>query len=91
MAIYSLLSIAKRRKQNANSKLNVNSEQTVSTCQNDMKKPSATVVCCIYLLTLLTNVSIEANNVDQDQSVLGPHCLSEASKPFHQMTKIIQF
>ena len=29
---------------------------------------SAQVICCIYLFTLLTNVSVKANNVDQDQS-----------------------
>ena len=28
----------------------------------------AKVICCIYLLTLLTNVSMEANSVDQDQT-----------------------
>ena len=31
-------------------------------------KMSASVICRIYLLTLLTNVSIEANSVDQDQT-----------------------
>ena len=30
--------------------------------------PSASVVCCIYLQTLLTNVSIEENSVDPDQT-----------------------
>ena len=31
-----------------------------------MKDASALVLCCIYLLTLLTYVSIEANSVDPD-------------------------
>ena len=35
----------------------------------NLKMLSATVVvCCIYLLTLLTNQSIEANSVDTDQT-----------------------
>ena len=42
-----------------------------------MKMLSAKVVCCKHLLTLLTNVSVEANIVDHKQSDLGLHCLSE--------------
>ena len=34
----------------------------------NLKIPSAQVACCIYLFTLLTNVSIQANSVDQDRS-----------------------
>ena len=30
---------------------------------------SENVVCCIYLLTLLSNVSVEATGVDPDQNV----------------------
>ena len=30
---------------------------------------SENVVCCIYLLTLLTNVSVEAISMDPDQNV----------------------
>ena len=33
-----------------------------------LKMLSVQVICCIYLLTLLTNVSIEANSVDPDQT-----------------------
>ena len=33
-----------------------------------LKIISAEVVCCIYLLTLLSNVSVETNSVDPDQS-----------------------
>ena len=47
-----------------------------------LKMTSAEVICCIYLLTLLTDVSIQANRVDpdktlphQEQSNLGLHCL----------------
>ena len=37
------------------------------------------VVCYIYLLTLLTNVSAEANSVDQDQTApdMGLHCFTK--------------
>ena len=43
---------------------------------------SAVVVCCKYLLTLLTNLSTEANSVDPDQTAhigshLGLHCLNK--------------
>ena len=34
--------------------------------KNAFKMLSAQLVCCIYSLTLLTNVSIEANSVDPD-------------------------
>ena len=34
-----------------------------------LKMLSASVIRCIYLLTLLTYVIIEANNVDPDQTV----------------------
>ena len=45
-----------------------------------IKVSSAQVVCSIYLLTLQTNFSIQANCVDpdqtaQEQSDLGHHCL----------------
>ena len=33
-----------------------------------LKMPSAEVVCCIYLLTLLTNVVVVANSVAPDQT-----------------------
>ena len=38
-------------------------------------------ICCIYLVTLLTNVSVETNSVDLDQTAqkqygLGLHCLN---------------
>ena len=36
-------------------------------CSN--RDASENVVCCIYLLTLLTNVSVEANDVDPDLNV----------------------
>ena len=42
-----------------------------------MKMLSAKVVCCIHLLTILTNVSEEANSVDQDQSDLSLHLLTK--------------
>ena len=35
-----------------------------------LKMLSAQVVCCIYLLTLLSNGSIDASSVDQDQTAL---------------------
>ena len=39
--------------------------------------------CCIYLLTLLTNVSVKTNSVDSDQTALqeqydlGLHCIEQ--------------
>ena len=51
------------------------------------KMLSADIICCIYLLTLLTNVSIEANRVDLDQTALGLHYLPEASYTIQQTTK----
>ena len=36
--------------------------------KKDLKMLSVQVICCIYLLTLLTNVSLEANSVDPDQT-----------------------
>ena len=35
-----------------------------------LKKLSAYVVCCIYLLTIFTYVCIEATGVDQEQTAL---------------------
>ena len=54
---------------------------------------SATVVCCVDLLTLLTNVSIEdtyqtatgANHVDSDQTAVHTVC-QKGSKTFLQTT-----
>ena len=37
----------------------------------------ADIICGTYLLTLLTNVSVEANSVDPDQTAPFLHCLSE--------------
>ena len=50
-----------------------------------LKKLSAYFVCCTYLITLLTNVSVEANSVDPDQTTLllqeqfdlDQHCLTK--------------
>ena len=45
-----------------------------------LKMLSAEVICCIYLQTLLNNVSKEANSVNQDQtdlSSLDLHCLTK--------------
>ena len=41
----------------------------------DLKMSSAEVVCCKYCLTLLTNLSIEANSVDPEQTApIGAVC-----------------
>ena len=63
-----------------------------------LKMTSAEVICCIYLLTLLTNVSVEANSVEPDQTapvgaVWSGSTLSdqEASKTFQQTTKADNF
>ena len=48
-----------------------------------LEMSSAQVICCVYLLTLLTNASVEANSVVPDQTALkeqsdlGPHCLTK--------------
>ena len=40
---------------------------------------SAQVICCVYLLTLLTNASVEANSVDlKEQADLGAYCLTKS-------------
>ena len=58
---------------------------------------SASVVCCIYLLKLLTNINIEATGVDPDQTAHTGAVLSgctlfdqEASETFQQTTKAVQ-
>ena len=63
----------------------------LSTCKiMKLKLSSANVVCFIYLLTLLTNVSIEANSVDPDQTA--PTLFDQkASEIFQQTTKIDVF
>ena len=51
-----------------------------------LKMLSACVVCCIYLLTLLTNVSMGTNRVmDPDQTA------PAGAKLFQQMTKADDF
>ena len=54
-----------------------------------LKMSSAEVVCCIYLLIFLTNIHIQANIVDLEQSELGPQCLylEEDFRRFQPMTK----
>ena len=59
---------------------------------------SAKAVCCIYLLTLLINVSTQANSVDPDQTAPVGAVWSgstlfdqEASKIFQQMAKAAEF
>ena len=47
-------------------------------------------VCCICLLTVLTNVSVETNSVRlQEQADLGLHCLTKSSKYFQQTTFVV--
>ena len=50
------------------------------------KMPSTEVVCCIYLLTLLTNVCEEANSVAPTGAVW-VYTDQEASKAFEQTKK----
>ena len=54
-----------------------------------LKKLSAKVVFCKFLLTYLTNLSIETNSVDPDQTVRSGFTLfaGKASKTFRQRTK----
>ena len=43
-----------------------------------IKIVSAKVSSCVYLLTFLTNISLDANSVDPDeQSNLDQHCLTK--------------
>ena len=59
-----------------------------------LKMLPAYVVCCIYLLSLFTNVSIEANSVDPYQTAVcfrSTLFAKEASKTFQQMTKQTAF
>ena len=44
--------------------------------KNHFKMSSAFVVCCKYLLSLLATASVEANSMYQEQSDLGPYCLT---------------
>ena len=48
------------------------------------------VVCCIYLLTLFTYESIEGKleNLDEQQSELGLHCLWERLRKLSAYSKI---
>ena len=50
-----------------------------STCIKHLIMPSAEVFYCVYLVILLTIVSVEANSVDpvQEHSGLGLHCLTQ--------------
>ena len=50
---------------------------------------SDSVICLMYLLTLLTNISVEANCVDQDQTapIRTIWLESNASKTFQQLKK----
>ena len=59
-----------------------------------LEMPSTQVVCCIYFLTLMSNVSVEANSVDADQTAFTGAFWSgstlfdqDASKTFQQTTK----
>ena len=45
--------------------------------KNNPKMLSAKVVCYLHLLTLLSNVSEEANSVDLDQADLSIHLLTK--------------
>ena len=55
-----------------------------------LKISYAEVVCCRYLLTFWTNVSTEANRVDQDQTG-STLFVEEASKTFHCTPKAGKF
>ena len=53
-----------------------------------LENMSAQVTCCLYLLILLTNVSIEANSVDPNQTAPYLHCLTKKFyKTFQHTTK----
>ena len=53
-----------------------------------LKMLSAYVVCCIYLLTLLANVSIETKHCWPRSNCSRPNLfIEEASKTFQQTTK----
>ena len=54
-----------------------------------MKDAFALVLCCIYLLILLTNVSIEANSVDPDLDL--SLFVEDACKTIQQMRKRTTF
>ena len=69
----------------------------ILTLKVPAKATSENVICCIYILSLLTNESMEANRVDPDRTALGAVrsgstlFIEEASKTFQQISRADNF